>query len=231
MLLALAFQLRYRAVVPFKSLDDVPDEMQNRHPGSRWVIWRPTPRGPRWLVRLDFGKTQRGELAECIGLEIRSFRESDDAWPDFLPKFDEGPVQLQRRTLRDLPLGQMLDDLGEEILQIWTWWAESFRQPIGDADDDAAAAADAEAIDRFVADQRARKGKRQGRGIPDLAAIAAVYKDAMRRRESTTAAVAQWGTVSESTAAKWIMRVRRETDLLPPPTNRPQKRGRQQKGT
>lgn len=205
----------------FRSLEDVPADLEQRHPGSRWVVWAPKPRGPKWLVRVDVGQSSDESLGDCIGIELRSFRESaDGGWPDFLPLWNESPSALQRRTLRDVPLGQILTDLGEELEEAMLHLAQLFRADgLEPSEDDAEFQALADGIEQRVSQRRVR-GPRKGRGVPDLSAIAEVYLKAKAQRKPTTRAVAAWGQVSDSTAAKWIMRVRQETKLLPAPANR-----------
>jgi len=178
------------------------------------------------LVRIDVGES-KGRV-ECIGVELRAFREkSDGGWPPELPEWNQNPTPLLRRTLRDLPLGQILEDIGAEVQQAQLDLATLFRaEGLPPTEDDEEFRAIADGIEASVKRQRAT-GRKRGRGVPDLEAIAHVYRDAQARRRSTTKAIAKWGQVSDSTAAKWVMRVRKETDLLPAPTNAPrQPRGR-----
>ena len=68
--------------------------------------------------------------------------------------------------------------------------------------------------DRMPADAP-RRGRRPTYGPAFFALVTRVYTEAMGRREPPTVAVAQWGHVSKSTAAKWVSKAR-ELSLLPP---------------
>lgn len=61
------------------------------------------------------------------------------------------------------------------------------------------------------------RGRRPMYGVPHFARVARVYTDAMARGQRPTAAVAAWGSVNKSTAAKWVARAR-ALRLLPPTT-------------
>lgn len=183
-------------------------------------------------MRIDVGQSADERLGSCIGIEIRSFRETaDDGWPSFLPLWNEGPAELQRRTLRDVPLGQILSDLGEELEEAMLELARLFRgtDPIA-SEEDAEFHAIADGVELRVA-QRRRRTARKGRGVPDLREIADVYLKAKAQRKPTTYTIARHWQVSESTAAKWVMRVRDETDLLPPPANGAPRPARRPKGS
>ena len=60
-----------------------------------------------------------------------------------------------------------------------------------------------------------RRGRRPRYGPPFFAQVAQVYTEAMGRREAPTVAVAKWGQVNKSTAAKWVSKAR-ALGLLPP---------------
>lgn len=62
-----------------------------------------------------------------------------------------------------------------------------------------------------------RVGRRPIYGRAHFAQVAGVYTDAMRRGKAPTSAVASWGTVDKSTAAKWVARAR-ALGLLPATT-------------
>src|SRR5947209_7083274 len=94
-----------------RELQDVPEELQQKHPGSTWLLWPDGERGP-WVIRLQWTRVT-GRL-ECCGMEIKSFRETGEDWPSVLRRWDEDPEVLTTTTLRQLPLGAMLHDIREE---------------------------------------------------------------------------------------------------------------------
>lgn len=61
------------------------------------------------------------------------------------------------------------------------------------------------------------RGRRPMYGLPHFARVARIYADAMARGQRPTTAVAKWGQVNKSTAAKWVARAR-TLGLLPPTT-------------
>jgi hypothetical protein len=68
----------------------------------------------------------------------------------------------------------------------------------------------------LAADMRRDAARNRGsrrRGVPPLPEVAAVYSDAVERRHHPTEAVAARWKVAHSTAAKWVMRARREGHL------------------
>lgn len=62
-----------------------------------------------------------------------------------------------------------------------------------------------------------RRGRRPTYGVPHFARVARIYTDALASGRRPTAAVAAWGLVNKSTAAKWVARAR-ALGLLPPTT-------------
>lgn len=188
----------------------MPDEVRDQQPYSEWLLWPDGRRGP-WLVRVEWIVVD-GRL-ECGGLEIRSYRNSrtdsttrkvvDEEWPSELPLANESPEVLTATTLRKLPLGAILYDLRELGWKRTQKWASEMA---------------AEGFEEFAADARRKadidRGTRR-RGVPPLSEVAAVYSQAVRQRDNPTDAVRAHWTVAHSTAAKWVMRARREKYLPP----------------
>jgi hypothetical protein len=183
----------------------VPDEISDVHRGSTWLMWPDAERGP-WLLRVIW--TRIAGRLECVGLEIRSCRDGREDWPPELPRWDEDPEILTATTLRQLALGEILTDLREEGWQQTEQFAQEIEtEPTDDETREIAAAMRRQAS----LDRRPRRP----RGIPPLADVAKVYSDAQARRANPTQAVAARWDAAYSTAAKWVMRARREGYLAP----------------
>jgi hypothetical protein len=188
----------------YRERDDVPDELRDAHKGSTWLMWPDRRRGP-WLLRIIW--TRIAGRLECCGLEIRSCRDGHESWPPELPRWDEDPQILTASTLRQLALGAILSDLREEGWQRTEQWAAEIEtEPASDAERELAAV--------FRRRARLDRGVRR-RGIPPLPEVARVYRAAAKRREPPTQTVADHWNAAHSTAAKWIMRARREGYLDP----------------
>lgn len=166
-------------------------------------MWPDRRRGP-WLLRIIWANVA-GRL-ECVGLDIRSCRETGEAWPPELPTWNEDPPILTASTLRQLTLGKILSDYRED----------GFKRADKYAREIEAAPADDE-MRKHAADTRrqARLNRAVRRGIPPLPEVARIYRDAARHREHPTEAVKAHWNVAYSTAAKWIMRARKEGYLEP----------------
>jgi hypothetical protein len=198
-----------RGVIRYRELADVPEELEKRHPGSTWLLWPDGRHGP-WLVRLDWTRVS-GRL-ECCGVEVKSFRETGSDWPAALKRWDEDPEILSTTTLRRLPLGAMLHDIREEGWRVTQEFAAVLEE-----------IAEPEATDIARSLRREGRANRSDRrrGLPPLAEVAQVYRDALARRDHPTEAVSRHWTVAHSTAAKWVMRARSDGHL--PPSNRARK--------
>jgi hypothetical protein len=203
--LTLPFHFRTVRSVPHRRRVDVPDELLDAHPGADWLSWPHPRRGP-WLVRLQWTRVQ--ERLECCGLEIRSFRETREAWPPELPTWDQDPEVLTASTLRKLPLGGMLQDLREDGWRRTEEFARSIESDPAASTDEREIAADFRRMGRR--DRGARR-----RGVPPLAEVAAVYTAALKRRSNPTEAVADRWAAAHSTAAKWVMKARAGGHLPP----------------
>jgi hypothetical protein len=187
----------------------VPDEISDVHPGSTWLMWPDAEHGP-WLLRVIW--TRIAGRLECVGLEIRSCRDGGEDWPPELPRWDEDPEILTATTLRKLALGEILTDLREEGWEQTDQWAREIEQldPPEPGDDELREIA-AGLRRQASLDRRPRRP----RGIPPLPDVAAVYREASARRKNPTQAVAAHWDAAHSTAAKWVMRARREGHLEP----------------
>lgn len=209
-----AFHIRHTAEVTFRMRDDVedvPEALHTRHPGSIWVTWK--HQGSTWLVRMDV--VQVDGRTECVGVELRSTQVDGFAWPPNLPRWDAHPNPVPRRVLRDLPLGQML---GNSIGDLATR-TERLAKGLRGYDEQGDVMAD-----ELVAIAR-RTASRRRRGRPPYEQVAAIYREATRNRQSPTKAVAGNWRVSSSTAAKWVMAARKAPGIeMPPPTNVKRKR-------
>lgn len=190
----------------YRERSDVPDEYRDRYAhGQTWLLWPNRQTGP-WLLRLQWTRID-GRL-ECCGLEIRSFREGKEEWPAKLPDWREARVPLTTKVLRDLNIAEIIRDLRED----------GYRQSMAFADQ---IEGDDELAEEFrTAASRARGRRRPG--VAPLDEVAATYRSAYDKGESTTKAIAARFSVSDSTAAKWVMRAR-DAGALPPSGRKPRK--------
>jgi hypothetical protein len=65
-------------------------------------------------------------------------------------------------------------------------------------------------------DEQTRRGRPPTYGADHFVQVAQIYAEAWDRSENPTRAVAEWGDVSQSTAAKWVYRARHQFGLLGP---------------
>ncbi len=168
------------------------------------VLWPDSERGP-WLIRLLWAPVV-GRV-ECVGVEVRSYRETDEDWPPELPRWDEDPPPLTTSLLRGVPLHTIVTDIRRQE-------AAGSRE-LGQWMSDQPEFADAAAQDGI---RRAMAAWDLPRGAPEmLNETARVYSAAWRRGEAPTKAVAARFVISESAAAKRVSRAR-AAGLLPPTT-------------
>jgi len=160
-----------------------------------------------------------GDRNECVGLEIRSYREreGDRAWPPELPTWDQGPAVLTTTTLRGLPFASIVAELRREMLtqdaDFYDWLAH---QPEYQSEADQA---------------KLRRLRSRGSGRQSAAAlteVAQVYRHAWETGQPPTRAVAEHFTISQSAAAKRVSRARQAGYL--PLTTRGKPGARRQEG-
>jgi hypothetical protein len=172
------------------------------------LLWPDEHSGP-WLIRVMLAPIKGRR--EPVGLEIRSYRGRDEAWPPELPVWDQNPPVLTTSVLRELPFATMIADLRRET-----------------------AAGDIELYDRLEGQpgfhteaERAELRQLKSAAAADLAAprrnttglreVAAVYRQAWKGGRPPTQAVADHFTISQSAAAKRVSRAR-QAGYLPPTT-------------
>lgn len=178
----------------FTYREDDPDN------GRTSVLWPHPRRGPWWVV-LNWAVV--GGRIECIGAHVRSYRESGEAWPPELPRWDEAPPVLTWETWRELPLRSIVRDIRQQFarseLDLTRWLAG---QPEN---------ADPATQQRLAQEAAAAQYELAG---PNAHApsvheeVARVYQDAWQRGDPPTQAVAKHFTISPSAAAKRVSRAR-----------------------
>lgn len=184
-----------------------PNDDDPRTDGRDAFLWPDAQKGP-WLLRVAWANV-RGRY-ECVGLEIRGYRESDETWPPQLPHWSESPEVLTASVLRQVPMGRIVDDLRD-------YWAKANRSFAIAAFDPTATEEEA-AIDdelRVMGRQQAVAWGESRTGLTMLEDTAGVYTAAWRGGLSPTKAVAAHFTISPSAAAKRVSRAR-AAGLLPP---------------
>ncbi len=174
-------------------------------PGSEPVLLWPDPRQGPWLLRLMWAPV-RGRI-ECVGMEIRGYRETGEGWPPELPSWDEDPPILQTSILRDMPLHSIVSDMRREMAE----QSEGFVAWLA-AQPEFATPEDQEGLRQLTASWREPPGSVSG-----LAEVARVYDEAWRAGKPPTKAVAEHFVISDSAAAKRVSRAR-VAGLLPETT-------------
>jgi hypothetical protein len=172
-------------------------------------------------MRLTFGLVS-GRI-EVVGLELWSAdpRTQPENWGRYDPRqmkgkdnnFDvkrEGPIATV--DLRGIALQGLVNDWLNENAQTVQMILDSPRAP-------------AEWQRRVRKSQKqlaeasvGRRGRKPQYGLEHFEAVANVYRKAQMQRKPPTEAVAEWGNVNTSTAAKWVSRARNEYGLLPKTT-------------
>ncbi len=174
-------------------------------PDDEPVLLWPDPRQGPWRIRLVWAPV-RGRI-ECVGMEIRGYRKTNEEWPPELPAWDEDPPILQTSILRDMPLHSIVGDVRREMAE----QGEGFRAWL--------------AAQPEFADPEAQEGFRQlaafwhelPGSVSGLAEVARVYDEAWRAGKPPTKAVAEHFVISDSAAAKRVSRARK-AGLLPETT-------------
>lgn len=181
-------------------------EWLGTEPGGRWPDERVGP----WQLRLHFAKVDGA--VRCVGIDIRGFRGAeyqpdgslDPARP--LTRGGEAP-ELTTSVLRGLRLAELKQEARKTGRALKNYASQ-------------------EAVPEHIRARAAEvaaayEEKRQTRGRPRvplerLEEVAAVYLDALWTGKPTQAVAARF-TVSQSTAAKWVMACR-DVNLLAPAT-------------
>lgn len=166
-------------------------------------LW-PDPAAGPWWVKI-WWRSQRG-VPTPVGISLRSWvtrEESRATGPHNAlpaPKDEVLFPAITGKLLRSLPLGQFIEATHsqyEQLLDLPSWreWPDA-------------------AADRAAMADGRRTGTRD-LGDAHYGEVARIYREAVKRRESPTKAVAEAFTISKSTAAKQVARAR-ERGLLPP---------------
>jgi hypothetical protein len=189
---------------------------------STWKPW-PDPYGP-YMVGLHF--TEIDGRSELVGVELWSggpppdrYREEDRAVVMDPARQPGRGGPLPAVALRQLPIGRLADavrrhrlDMANLVIELY----DSQRHPPETLER-------AERTFRAVQASRPRGGRKPTYGPEHYAEVARIYTAAWRSRASPTKAVEAWGSVSYTTAAKWVAKAR-ALGLLPPTTKgRPSK--------
>lgn len=176
----------------FRRRADAPDGMST-------LLWPHPGTGP-WLLRLEWVTVR--QRPECIGVEIRSFRKSNEEWPPELPTWNEACPALTSDVWRALPIATIVRDLRLEM-----------------------ASASVATLGRLISsgewsgeDERDLRRLRTAAAVP-LAAnsalpaslheeVAHVYEAAWKAGDFPTQTVAEHFQISHSAAAKRVHRAR-----------------------
>jgi hypothetical protein len=184
---------------------------------STWQAW-PDYDG-RYMVGLHFAEI--AGRAELVGVEMWSggpppshVREKDRSLFADRPPGSGGP--LPAATVRQPAIGRLAAEARRQNMNM-----ASLIQELHDPQDhppEVLKAAE-HALRVFGAKDAAQPagGRRPVYGPEHYARVAAVYTAAWRAGEPPTKAVASWGSVESSTAAKWVAKTR-ALGLLPPTT-------------
>lgn len=172
-------------------------------------FWPDPDVGP-WYVRLYFGEVEG--RAQCVGLELRSFR-----WSSHRSDTTEGEVSgsllalprqmqttpLTTSVLRRFKVAEVVAETKQSQAAFREWWAE--REP--------ARAAEIREAAQWWGEEPKGKGGRPSYGPDFYRKVAEVYAEAWRGGDNPTKAVAQdprleHTPVSKSTAANWVSKAR-----------------------
>lgn len=185
----------------FRTREDDPDPSRNS------VLWPDPQTGPWWLM---FRWAMVSGRPECVGVDIRSCRETGQDWPPELPLWSQTPPTLTWEVWRSLPVPTIVRDLRQHFAQLDArWWREMAEDP---------AMADNEG-DRMELRRSAAKAEARVAGATALPSsvyeeVARVYREAWQAGDNPTQAVATHFTLTASAAAKRVMRAR-QAGLLP----------------
>jgi len=180
----------------YRSRDDAPTDST-----EDVLLWPDARRGP-WLIRVMWANVE-GRL-ECAGLEIRSYRDSGQAWPPELPTRDQRPTILTTTTIRKLPFATIIADLRREKARVHRDFIDFLAvQPGYESEADQA---------------KLRRLRPVGsRRASASAEVAEVYRQAWEDGRPPTRAVAEHFVISQSAAAKRVSRAR-QVGYLPTTT-------------
>lgn len=176
------------SMAKFRAREDAPGQQVA-------LLWPDDRRGP-WLVRVMWAPVEG--RPECVGIEMRSYRETGEEWPPELPHWSDHPEVLTTTALRELPFATIVGDLRREVAEgdaeFYGWLAgqPEYRSP---------------------ADQESLRRLRSAAAQPRRAAgryteVAEVYQHAWQKGRPPTQAVAEHFTISQSAAAKRVSRAR-----------------------
>lgn len=172
------------------------------------VLWPNSDTGPWWLVLRWAVVAGR---PECVGVDLRSCREPGETWPEALPLWSDQPPPLTQKIWRGMPIMEMIRDVRQHLIQV----EADFLQGIVDrTDPDVTHERRLAMLGELVALQQELAG---GNALPGnvYEQVARVYRQAWMDGRRPTRAVAEHFTISDSAAAKRVMRARK-AGLLPP---------------
>lgn len=184
----------------------MPDTTQIDEHGSTYLGAIATPVNGL-SVKAHFGRID-GRV-ECIGVDIRSYREERDT-PDGPPTGrvpvlgQPSAVSVTATKIRRMPLGAVIEDLLDD-LRLMADWAQKRHLPDLDLDS---------LGERVGDDQRTWTSN-------DILQVAAVYADALDQRKPPRATVAKRLGITPSNASKQIARAVDAGLLTRPPTGKP----------
>ena len=193
----------------FRAREDAPSE-------HTALLWPDERHGP-WLIRVMWAPVEG--RPECVGIEMRSYRETGEEWPPELPHWSEHPQVLTTTALRELPfatiIGELRREMAEGDIEFYGWLASlpEYRS-----------LADQESLRRLRSAAARPRGAAEGR----YAEVAEVYEKAWEDGQPPTRAVAAHFTISQSAAAKRVSRARQAGYL--PLTTRGKPGARRQEG-
>lgn len=164
----------------------------DRAPSPAVRLWPDAARGP-WAVVTHW--TAIDGRAECVGIEVRSFRhdgETDNPWRQ-LPLQYETTGTVTTSLVRGIPIAQVISDTRRAE-------AAGFQFDVPEQRDEAWAAE-----------------RRVWQGLSRYEEAARIYSEAYKAGRSPTRAVARYFQISYAAAAKLVVRARQH-GLLPPTT-------------
>jgi hypothetical protein len=173
--------------------------------GRHSITWPDPIRGP-WVIRFHWAVING--TAECVGLDVRSFRTDDaDTNPRSLPQGQLQPVTST--LLRQINPGERI----AEARQI----AAELREDIGRQPKKWKASKRTVAAAKTQAKVFRAEPKRGRPPLPPshFEEVARVYSEAMATNKKPTRAVQRHFRIGYSTAAAWVRRAR-DDDFLPP---------------
>lgn len=177
--------------------------------GERFSLLWPDPDLGPWWVALNFAIV--AGRPDCVGVELRSCREPGEAWPEMLPMWNQEPPTVTQKVWRGVPVLEMIRDVRRQLTEVDAGLLQSLvHSPDLQGDEEARLQLRRElaVLRQHLAGPNALPGS-------VYEEVARVYRQAWSEGRAPTRAVAEHFTISESAAAKRVMRARR-AGFLPP---------------